>query len=86
MVSVPAMGVSEHRGTLLGGPFKGTLFYFTYQRGTRMWEDTHMLAHLGQSEACFDAPWGCCASVKQLGGFSHLGGLLWGSIRRPLIL
>ena len=36
------MGVSENRGTLFGGPFKGILFYLGYQRGTPILGNTHI--------------------------------------------
>ena len=32
----------EHRGTLLGGPFKGIIFYWGYTRGTPILGNAHL--------------------------------------------
>ena len=33
LLKVCNLGVSENKGTLFGGPFKGMLFYLGYSRG-----------------------------------------------------
>ena len=38
-----SMGVSENRGTLSGGPFKGILVYLGYNRGTPILGNTHVV-------------------------------------------
>ena len=35
-------GISEKRGTLFGGPFKGILFYLGYRRGTPILRNAHI--------------------------------------------